>query len=93
MLLGRETMEVSRPLYWNIGDIGLVNYILALIAVIIFVYALYDRITLWRKGKDAKRSDRVGERIKGLIQYVFGHWRVLKEMYPGLMHLLIFSFS
>ena len=83
-------MEVSRPLYWNIGDIGLVNYILALIAVIILVYALYDRITLWRKGKEAKRSDRVGERIKGLIQYVFGHWRVLKEMYPGIMHLLIF---
>jgi Fe-S oxidoreductase/nitrate reductase gamma subunit len=30
------------------------------------------------------------ERIKGVIQYIVGHWRVLKDLYPGIMHALIF---
>jgi Fe-S oxidoreductase/nitrate reductase gamma subunit len=83
-------MDVSRPLYWNIGDIGMVNYIMALAAILILVYAFYDRIRLWRHGKLANRSSNVGKRVAGLIQYVFGHWRVLKEAYPGAMHFLIF---
>ena len=83
-------MDVSRPLYWNIGDLGTVNYIFALIALLIVAYAFYDRIRLWRRGTEAHRSDRVGERIKGVIGYVFGHRRVLKERYAGLMHALIF---
>jgi Fe-S oxidoreductase/nitrate reductase gamma subunit len=83
-------MDVSRPLYWNIGQIGTVNYILAISAVLIFVYALYDRIRLWRHGTEANRSDRMVERMKGVIQYIFGHWRALKDIYPGIMHALIF---
>jgi len=83
-------MDVSRPLFWNIDALGNVNYIFAFVAILIVVYAFYDRIRLWRKGTAANRTDRVGERIKGVIQYVFGQWRVLKETYPGLMHLLIF---
>src|SRR4030042_5164344 len=83
-------MDVSRPLYWNIGQIGTVNYILAIAAVLILVYAFYDRIRLWRHGTEANRSDRMVERIKGVIQYIFGHWRVLKDTYPGIMHALIF---
>jgi Fe-S oxidoreductase/nitrate reductase gamma subunit len=83
-------MDVSRPLYWNIGQIGTVNYILAVAAVLILVYAFYDRIRLWRYGTEANRSDRIVERIKGVIQYIFGHWRILKDLYPGVMHFLIF---
>ena len=83
-------MDVSRPLYWNIGVLGTVNYILAFVAVLILVYAFYDRVRLWRRGTATHRTDRPGERIKGLILYVLGHWRVLKEVYPGFMHFCIF---
>jgi Fe-S oxidoreductase/nitrate reductase gamma subunit len=83
-------MDVSRPLFWNIGKIGTINYILAIVAVLILVYAFYDRIRLWRHGTAANRSDRMVERVKGVIQYIFGHWRVLKDLYPGIMHTLIF---
>jgi Fe-S oxidoreductase/nitrate reductase gamma subunit len=83
-------MEVSRPLYWNIGQIGTVNYIIALAVVLLLIYAFYDRVRLWRHGKTANRSDKMVERIKGVIQYIVGHWRVLKDLYPGIMHAFIF---
>jgi Fe-S oxidoreductase/nitrate reductase gamma subunit len=83
-------MDVSRPLFWNIGKIGSINYILAIVAVLILVYAFYDRIRLWRHGTAANRSDSMVKRVKGVIQYIFGHWRVLKDLYPGIMHTLIF---
>ena len=83
-------MEIARPLYWNIGAIGMINYILALAAILILVYALYDRIRLWRHGKAAIRFDQAAERIKGVVLYVVGHWRILKDTYPGIMHALIF---
>jgi Fe-S oxidoreductase/nitrate reductase gamma subunit len=68
----------------------MVNYILAIVAVLILIYAFYDRIRLWRHGTAANRSDRMVERIKGVIQYIIGHWRVLKDLYPGIMHAFIF---
>jgi len=59
-------MEASREVFWNI-PLGEIIYILAAIAVFIFVYALYRRYKLWRKGKPENRSENIGNRIKAFI--------------------------
>lgn len=83
-------MEATRELFWNIGRQGLLTYLIMGVAVLIFGYSLYERVSLWRRGKAEDRCDRVGERIKGVVVNIIGHWRVMREAYPGFMHLLIF---
>ena len=82
-------MEVGREIFWNIA-LGWLAYLVMGVAVLILAYNLYDRISLWRRGQEEKRWDRIGSRIWGVILYVVGHARVLKESYPGVMHLMIF---
>ena len=38
---------------------------------------------------DARRDD-LGGRLWFAVRYVFGHGRILREAYPGVMHFLIF---
>jgi len=83
-------VEATRELFWNIGRQGLLTYLIMGIAVLILAYSLYERVSLWRRGQAEDRWDRVGERIKGVVVNIIGHWRVLREAYPGFMHLLIF---
>ncbi len=83
-------MEVARELFWNIGRTGNLAYLIMGIAVLIFIYALYERIMMWRRGGPERRCDRAGERLWGVITNVVGQLRVLRETYPGLMHGLLF---
>lgn len=83
-------MQISRELFWNIGSVGLLTYLIMGIAVLIFAYGLYERVTLWRRGQPERRCDRVGKRIEGVIVYILGHWRILREALPGALHLFIF---
>jgi len=83
-------MEVGRELFWNIGKIGNLTYLIMGIAVLIFIYALYERVKAWRKGKPESRCDRIGERIKGAFLNILAQWKVLRESLPGVMHGLIF---
>jgi Fe-S oxidoreductase/nitrate reductase gamma subunit len=56
------------------------------------IYGIYQRYLLWCLGKEGEKLDRIGERIKSVIYFAIGHRRILNtsELYPGLMHLLIF---
>ncbi len=83
-------MEVGRELFWNIGKIGNLTYLIMGIAVLIFVYALYERVKAWRKGKPESRCDQIGERIKGVFLNILIQWKVIRESLPGVMHGLIF---
>jgi Fe-S oxidoreductase/nitrate reductase gamma subunit len=70
-------------------------YTLALIAAIVFVYAIIARFwVVWRRGKPEDRFHpfwrRVGAFIKTGIVDGLAHKRMLKEPYPGIPHLLIF---
>ena len=80
-------------IFWNIGLSGYLIYLLAAIVVGIFIYALYRRYQLWKLGKGSEEFGNVGERIKAFIlpgiTEGFGHKRILREPYPGIMHLLI----
>ena len=83
-------MQIARELFWNIGKTGLLAYLIMGIAVLALAYGLYERVVLWRRGQAEDRWDRAGERIKGVVVNILGHARVLREAYPGVMHLFIF---
>ncbi len=82
-------MEPTREIYWNIA-FGELIYLLAVIAVGAMGWGIWQRVQLWRLGGGEARFDRIPERLWGLVAEVFGHKRMLRESYPGLMHLFIF---
>ncbi|MFZ5515702.1 MAG: heterodisulfide reductase-related iron-sulfur binding cluster [Candidatus Zhuqueibacterota bacterium] len=79
----------AREVFWNI-PFHLIIYPLMVAALAIFFYGLYRRMKFWKLGQSEHRSAYIGQRIKSLLIYALGHGRILKEAYPGLMHLLIF---
>ena len=41
-------------------------------------------------GQKDDRLQGIGQRLRDFIVYAIGHRRILRELYPGLMHLFIF---
>lgn len=69
---------------------GSFDLLLIFVTAVIFIYGFYRRYKLWKIGKPEKRTDQPKERLKLIWAYVFGQKRILREIYPGLMHLFIF---
>jgi Fe-S oxidoreductase/nitrate reductase gamma subunit len=63
---------------------------LVLVVAVVFAYGFYRRYRLWMVGKPDHRTDQRKERLKSLWAYVMGHKRMLRDTYPGWMHLFIF---
>jgi len=82
-------MVPTRELYWNIHGWVLL-YLLMVISLTIFAYGFYRRYRLWRLGRPEVRWDQLKERLWSLLAYGFGHRRILRDPYPGLMHFLVF---
>ena len=82
-------MEPTREIYWNIVG-GPAIYGLAIIAVGLLLRGIWRRSRIWLRGTSENRTDRLGERFRGLLIEVFGHRRHLREPFPGVAHLLIF---
>ncbi|MFQ5996759.1 MAG: (Fe-S)-binding protein [Dehalococcoidales bacterium] len=59
-------MEPTREVFWNI-PFGEIIYLLAVIAVSVFVYALYRRYKLWRLGGRDNRFNHSGKRIRAFL--------------------------
>ena len=79
----------SRQVYWNIeGEHWL--YLLFFVALVIFGYGVYKRVILWKLGQPENRWKDVGAGVKDLFTYGLFHKRILKDSYPGLMHLGLF---
>jgi Fe-S oxidoreductase/nitrate reductase gamma subunit len=84
-------MGVTREIFWNVGTwVRWPVYGLGLIVVLLFVYGLIKRIRLWQMGQPENRLDNVSKRIGSVLSFGFLHKRILKEPYPGIMHLFIF---
>jgi len=79
----------ARELFWNISNHWLI-YPLFLISVVIFAYGLNKRIKLWRLGQPDYRWDDLPKRIWDTLAELLGHRSLLREKFPGLMHLFIF---
>ena len=82
-------MGPGRKVFWNI-DYHSLLYPLLLITLIIFCVGLYRRIRLWRLGQSEKRNDHLPQRVMAVLKYGIAQVKVLKETYPGVMHMLVF---
>jgi Fe-S oxidoreductase/nitrate reductase gamma subunit len=79
----------TRQIYWNIEGHVLL-YPLFLIAFGFLVYGIYQRRKLWKMGQPEKRWQNVRQGIQDIWTYGLFHKRIVKEAYPGFMHLFIF---
>jgi Fe-S oxidoreductase/nitrate reductase gamma subunit len=82
--------EPSRVIFGNI-QYGWLVYIFAVAMIVAFGWGCYRHYRLWRQGRPTFRWDRPWDRVKVLFGHGFGHQRLIKDAYPGLMHLFIFS--
>ncbi|MFN7955770.1 MAG: heterodisulfide reductase-related iron-sulfur binding cluster [bacterium] len=82
-------MEATRPIYWNIA-LGMLIYGFAAVALGFAVRGIHRRIRLIRLGAAEIRTDRMAERIRGLVVEIFGHRRLLRDPVPGVAHLFVF---
>jgi len=67
-----------------------VDIFLILLALAIFSWGIHKRIRLWHIGRKENRSDKMWPRIKSFLLDGIAHRRVLQDLYPGVIHLLIF---
>jgi len=82
-------MVPTRELYWNIHG-HWIMYLLFLVALGVFLYGFYQKVQLWRIGQKVKRHDQPIKRLLSVLVYGFGHKKIFREGYPGLMHLSLF---
>ena len=59
-------MEPAREIFWNI-PYGEIIYALGVIALSVFIYALYRRYKLWRLGRPDDRFNHLGKRIWAFV--------------------------
>ena len=64
--------------------------LLSPILAALFALGILRHYQLWRLGKSSLPFDQLWFRLKTALAAVFGQRRIVRELYPGLMHLLIF---
>ncbi|KJS50368.1 heterodisulfide reductase-related iron-sulfur binding cluster [Desulfosporosinus sp. BICA1-9] len=82
-------MEATREIYWNIDGKGIM-YIIALIALIIFVVGFIQKIRSWHRGRPIV-YDNLGLRFKLFFSAIINHDRgVFRGSFRRFMHLSVF---
>jgi len=66
------------------------DILIVLMTLVVFFWGVYRRTRLWRIGKATNRSEHMWRRIKSLLLEGIAHRRILQELYPGALHLMIF---
>ena len=91
-------MDSSIELFWAVQEIYIVKIFLPIIVavliaspvfVLLFAFGFLRRYSLWRLGTPDNRFGNVGARLRTTLAVALAHVRVLREAYPGIMHLLI----
>ena len=91
-------MDSSIELFWAVQEIYIVKIFLPIIVavliaspvfVLLFAFGFLRRYSLWRLGTADNRFGNVGARLRTTLAVALAHVRVLREAYPGIMHLLI----
>lgn len=68
----------------------IVMWSLLVLTLIVFGKGVYDRFKVWQVGQPEDRWNSPTTSWRRFISNSFGHLRLLKEKYPGIMHWLIF---
>ncbi|MFC1925306.1 heterodisulfide reductase-related iron-sulfur binding cluster [Chloroflexota bacterium] len=58
--------------------------------VFLFAFGFYRRYRIWHLGKEDSRTDRIATRVKTTVGVALAHLRIIRDFYPGWMHLIIF---
>ena len=81
----------GREVFWNAEHFEGILFILAAVALAICAYGFYRRWQMWKAiGKPEIRLDNIQGRLKRLLVDGFFQIRTFREIYPGIMHGLIF---
>lgn len=83
----KQNAYLSKVIY----PVGIGFFILIIGLIFLFYYTFKKQHhKLWHIGKKEDCSGQNWERIKLLIKVAAGHYGILRERYPGIMHFLIF---
>jgi len=86
--------QISREVFFNLGGphgvVRLIVYAIALLVMATFITMLVKKIKVWRLGQPEKRTDKLGTRIWGVVQYIFLQAKILRERLPGITHFFLF---
>jgi Fe-S oxidoreductase/nitrate reductase gamma subunit len=81
----------GREVFWNTEHFEAILFAFTAVALIILGYGVYKRWQMWKAiGKPEVRLDNVPARIKRLLIDGLLQIRTWRELYPGIMHGLIF---
>ena len=84
---------VTRETFWTIGPVGkALFYGLAAMAVLVFLYGVYERFARYTKGTDDwfDRLDNLGERVAWSAKVVLSNEKQFdRDLYGGVMHAFI----
>jgi Fe-S oxidoreductase len=79
-----------RDTFWNVPVAAQVFlYAGAAVAIAIFLWGLWQRVRLWRRGGPEARFDRLPQRLRLLAVHGLAQARTLSQAYPGIMHAII----
>ncbi len=74
-----------------VEDLEPIVYIISTITVIVLLYSLYEAYKRWTYGGQKIQYGPLSLRLKNLVKYALFQWKVVRDRFPGLMHLLIFG--
>ena len=81
----------GREVFWNAQSFEVLLFAFTGVAMAIFAYGVYRRWQMWTAmGKPEIRWDNRNERIKLLLKDGLLQIKTFKDLYPGIMHGLIF---
>src|SRR5437899_12546578 len=76
-----------RDTFWNVpGWAQIALYVGGVLAIAIFAYGMWQRVSLWRRGLPEDRLDRIADRIGLVVAQALGQVRTLSPACPGVTH-------
>ncbi len=82
--------EATRPLMWNVSN-GWLMYLLFGIALALFAWGTWRRVSVWRRGKeDNRRFADWAKRLRLLVRETLWQRQVRTSIFPAVFHSLIF---
>lgn len=92
-VLVQTSGTVTRPTFWQIGPTGeAVFYYLSAVAIAVFLFGIYARITRYTRGQDDEfdRVDHIWQRITQAVKIVGSNeLQFNRDLYGGVMHAFL----
>ena len=88
-----QSFDATRPAFWRVGPVGeALFYYLAIVAVVIFAYGVYQRVRRYTRGsaEPIERLDDPGRRVLRAARTVLANANQFdRDVYAGVMHTFV----